>query len=261
MREIETEIMSIFLDSSKRPKNTPRHESAIIVMLENNYSPGKVKTGLQKLEDIGKLVSVKKEIEKVGEAKFYFLNLKNNHKKVQKIQKKIDSASKWIKRYSNHKVTRMIGEHLHDVVKTELRIQGFEIKGEKTRRYQDKEWRENNETLDIIAKHKIKNLAIGVEIKNMLYPVPISEVVSKIEMCNYLGIKPVFACRWLESHRSELLSNGGFLWQFKKQLYPRGQEKFVEALGKRFKFPVEVNSELPTKSIEEFEEWIQSFDD
>lgn len=252
-------MLSVFLDSSKRPKITPRHESALIVLLEDYCSPNKVKTDLQKLEEIRVLSSIKKKINKVGTAKFYFLSKYNNKLSIQKIQDKIDRTAKWIEKYSKNKVTKMVGDHLHDVVKAELRIQGFEIVAEKTRKYQNKEWTKTNHTLDIIAKHKTRNLTIGVEIKNMLYLIPISEVLIKIEMCEYFGITPVFACRWLEPHRKEILAKNGFLWQFKKQLYPRGQEKFVDILRKRFKFPVEVNSELPPTSIKEFENWIQSF--
>lgn len=258
MDEVEKRVFSIFLDTSKRPKITPRHESSIITMLEDDYSPGKVKVGLQNLEESGILVSKKKEIEKVGEAKFYFLS-RYNGASIQKIQEKIDRAAKWIKKYSNNKVTKMLGDHLHDVVKTELRVQGFEIIGEKIRKYREKEWTKTNQTLDIIATHKARNLTIGVEIKNMLYLAPISEISEKIDMCDYFGITPVFGCRWLEPHRNEIASRGGFLWQFKKQLYPRGQEKFVEALRKRFKFPVEVSSELPPMAIKQFEEWVQTF--
>jgi len=259
MEEIEERILAIFFDSSKRPKSTPRHESAIMVMLEDDYSPGKVRTGLKKLENSGKLVSMKKGIEKVGEAKFYYLKQYDDFVLKQKTQKRVNNAAKWITKYSNKKVTKMVGDHLHDVVKAELRAQGFEIRGEKTKKYQGKEWPKTNETLDIIAKHRTRNLTVGIEIKNMLYLVPISEIISKIEICNYLGIKPVFACRWLEPHRNELVKRGGFLWQFKKQLYPRGQENLVEALRKRFKFPVEVSSELPPVSIKEFKSWMKIF--
>ena len=258
MDEVEKRVLSIFLDTSKRPKITPRHESSIITMLENDYSPGKVKVGLQKLEEAEILASVKKEIVKIGEAKFYFLK-PHDDAAIQKIREKIDRAAKWIKKYSNNKVTRMLGDHLHDIVKAELRAQGFEIIVEKSRKYQEKEWTKTNQTLDIIAKHTARNLTIGVEIKNMLYPAPISEISTKIDMCDHFGITPVFACRWLEPHRNKIMSRGGFLWQFKKQLYPRGQEKFVEVLRKRFKFPVEVNSELPIAAIKEFEDWIQTF--
>ena len=259
MEEVEQKAYAVFLDSSKRPKITPRHESAIIVMLENEYAPWRVKTALQKLENEKHLVSIKKEIDCVGEARFYFLRQYGDETSIQKIQKKIDVSARWIRKYSDNEVTNMTGHHLHDIVKAELRAQGFEITSEDTKKYLEIEWPETKQTLDIIAKHKIRNLTIGVEIKNTLRPVPISEISEKIQICQHLGITPVFACRWLEPYRDGIESKGGFLWQFKKQMYPKGQERFVETLRKRFKFPVEVNSELPPTAIKEFENWIQKF--
>jgi len=259
MEEVEKKVCAVFLDSSKRPKITPRHESAIIVMLENNYAPWKVKAALQKLENDGYLVSIKKEIKNVGEARFYCLSQHGDEASIQKIQKKIAVSAKWIRKYSDNEVTNMTGGHLHDVVKAELRAQGFEITSEDTKKYLEIEWPETKQTLDIIAKHKIRNLTIGVEIKNTLRPVPISEISEKIQICQHFGITPVFACRWLEPYRDEIESNGGFLWQFKKQLYPRGQERFVDTLRKRFKFPVEVNSQIPAVAVQEFENWMQKF--
>jgi hypothetical protein len=259
VEESEKKVFSIFFDSSKRPKITPRHESAIMVMLEGSYAQWRVKTALEKLEESGHLVSIKKEIQDVGEARFYFLSHYGDGSSIEKIQKKIDVSSSWIKKYSDNEITDMLGGHLHDVVRAELRAQGFEIKAEKTKKYLDTEWPKSNQTIDIIAKHKTRNLAIGVEIKNTLSLVPISEISEKIKICKHLGITPVFACRWLEPHRDEIENNGGFLWQFKKQLYPKGQKKFVETIRKRFKFPVEVNSELPTTAVKEFEKWIEKF--
>ena len=90
-------------------------------MLEGGYTPGKVKAGLQRLIDSKKLAFMKKSIEKVGEAKFYYLEQYNNSVSKNRIQKKIESTAEWIKKYSETKRTKMLGDHLHDVVKAELR--------------------------------------------------------------------------------------------------------------------------------------------
>lgn len=256
VREIEERTYRLFLDSSKRPKVTPRHESAIMVNLEDEYPPWRVRTALENLERTNHLVSIKKRIEKVGAARFYFLDRYNKEASIEKIQKKIDISASWIKKYSDIRITDMIGAHLHDIVRAELRAQGFRIIGEKTKKYNKKVW-PKKQTLDIIAEHKMQKLAIGVEIKNTFRLPPIAIISTKIDMCHYLGITPVFACRWLQPHRSKIEKEGGFLWQFKKQMYPRGQEEFVEILRRRFKFPIEVNSQLPDFAIQEFEKWVK----
>ena len=258
--EVQNEIKKIFFDNSGRPKITPRHESAILVKMEERFSPTNVRTALQKLERNEILVSRKKIIENVGTAKFYFLKKFDTKNMKKKIEEKIANYAYWIGRYSNNRVTKMIGDHLHDVVKLEIRAQGFEILDEKNvKKFGEKKWK-GHESLDLLARHKAKKFVIGVEIKNMLYPPPKSEVSTKIEMCKYFGIIPVFACRWMEIHREEIMTNGGFLWQFKNQLYPRGQEEFVKTVKKRFLLPVEVNSGLPSSAIKEFENWMSEQD-
>ncbi len=253
----EEKIREIFLDSFGRVKITPRHESAIQVMLENEFSPSQVKTGLARLEDVGFLGSEKIIEDDAILAKFYF---PKKFEENGKIKEKINRSVYWIRRYSDVNVIKMIGDHLHDVVKSELRAQNFSILNEKNvKEYNGKRWR-GNENLDIIAVHKEKtHLVIGVEIKNTLYPPPKSEITLKMEMCRFLGIVPVFACRWLEIYRNTITEQGGFLWQFKNQLYPRGQEAFVETIRKRFKLPVSVSPSLPINAVDEIEKWISQF--
>jgi len=258
-KDIEHEILDLFVDKSNRPKKTPRHESAIQIMLERTYSSGKVKNALRKLEEAGNLDSKKHYIEGVGEAKFYYSKKLNQRFVLTQIPQKMKNMSYWISRYSNIKTVRMLGEHLHYLVKGELRAQGFEIIEEKfVRMYREKEWIRSRHTLDLIAENKRKNMVIAVEIKNMLTPTPKNEVITKLEMCKHLGVIPIFACRWMEGYRIEIEESGGFLWQFKKQLYPFGQESLVEEIKKRFNLPVKIAGEIPEESINEFHDWLNN---
>ena len=139
--------------------------------------------------------------------------------------------------------------------------QNFQILNEKdVKEFEGKKWTKTPHSLDIIAQHKQKKyLKIGVEVKNTLYPTTSKREISiKIDMCRYFGIKPVFATRWLEMHRELITKNVGFLWQFEKQLYPRGQEGFVRSIQSKFKLPIVVDANLPDKAIKEIEKWIEN---
>ncbi len=124
------------------------------------------------------------------------------------------------------------------------------------REFNRKPWIESKHSLDVIARHKRKNLIIGVEVKNRLYLTPIKEIAIKIRMCNHFGITPVFAGRWMEPHRKFIEENNGFLWQFKHQLYPSGHEDFVNIIKKRFKFSVFVSEKIPYPAKKEFSDFI-----
>ncbi len=259
--ELKKRIIELFFDSSNRPKKTPRHESTIQIMLETRYSASQVKNALNNLEESRILQSSKYDIRDVGTAKFYFpsrLPIKFIEKNMVK---KIENMGYWISRYSDVKTSKMVGDHLHYLVKNELRANGFEILKEKqVRSHRGKEWFRTRHTLDIIAEHKIKKITVGVEIKNMLSQTPKSEIVTKLEMCKMLGIYPIFACRWQEIHRDIIQKEEGLLWQFKQQIYPFGQENQVSELQKRFEFPIVVKGELPEESRETIQRWIDRFE-
>lgn len=260
MDKLQKSILSMFIDSSNRPKKTPIHESAIQVRLEDNHLLWKVSYSLEKLENLGILNSVTHEIPNSKKAKFYFATklLKISNK--NEIEKKIRSSAYWINRYSDPKITSMLGEHLRNLVVSELRAHGFKIKeGKDLRTYRKKNWEKSKEGLDIIAKNSAKKLAIGVEVKNMLYLPPKKEIESKIKMCETLGLTPIFACRWIKPYKKEISAKGGFAWQFKYQLYPLGQKPFVEIIRKRFQLPLQVRGELPKNAVKKLELWLKSY--
>ncbi|MCE2507176.1 MAG: hypothetical protein J4F36_12080 [Nitrosopumilaceae archaeon] len=257
---LKLEIIQLFFDNSNRPKKTPRHESSIQIMLEKKFSSSQVKNGLSELEVHGILNSIKYNIKGVGDAKFY-LSGKLPIEYVEKIiPGKIEKSAYWIARYSDVKTIKMLGEHLHYLVKNELRANGFKVLQEKqVNSYKGREWSRSKHTLDIIAEHQTKQIVVGVEIKNMLTQTPKSEVVTKLEMCKVLGIYPIFASRWQEIHRQIIENEGGLLWQFKEQIYPFGQEVLVSELQKRFGFPVIVKGELPEEAKNSLKKWINRF--
>ena len=142
LNNVEKSILYLFYDSSLRPKKTPRHEMVILVKLEEEHSPWRVKTALRNLEKKNILNNMKKKILGLGTVKFYFLkNMKDES--TQDIQKKINVTIKWIKKYSDNKKRTMVGQHLHDVVKAEIRAHGFEIIGEHTNEFNGKKWKNN----------------------------------------------------------------------------------------------------------------------
>jgi len=52
-------------------------------------------------------------------------------------------------------------------------------------------------------------------VKNTLPYIPRDEFVIKLKMCKFLGLKPVFAVRWMpKSYIYEAYTKGGFGWLF-----------------------------------------------
>ncbi len=258
-KSLEDDVKGLFIDDFNRPKRKPMHETAIQIAMEYKYDHKRTSYALRQLENHNILFSIKQKIEGIGNIRFFMVNNQNTLKNQDRLMKKISNYSYWIKRYSDYNITKMLGAHLHALVKAELQAEGFKIINEYTSQFKENKW-PGRETLDIIAEHSNHHLPIGVEVKNMLSLIPHAEVSKKIEICNFLGVKPVFACRWIEPYRKKIQENLGFAWQFKNQIYPLGQESFVKELRKRFNFPVEVASELPNENILEFKEWLENIE-
>lgn len=256
--EVLNDVKFFFFDNFNRPNKTPLHSSSIQRRLEEKYNSWIVIDALKKLVTDKVLLVQKQKTNYAGTVHFYYPNrlISTSNNKIE-ITKKIKRISRHIDRYSRPKNTDMLGRYLHALVRKELKIHGFEILSEgKAKSYENEMWKDTEHSLDIIARHSKKKLGIGVEIKNTLDPLEKEELKTKMKICKKIGLVPVFACRWLEPYRKEIIRNGGFPWQFKTQLYPIGCEQFVEEMKKKFRFPIEVRSEIPEESINDLEDWL-----
>ena len=93
--------------------------------------------------------------------------------------------------------------------------------------------------------------------KNTLPIIEREELDIKLEICDYLGIRPVFAVRWIKPYIEYIRRRGGFSWVFKTQIYPPGFEELTKLLYKRLGLPVTVRTDLPEKSVRLFQIWTE----
>ncbi|MCP8314245.1 MAG: hypothetical protein H3Z53_07740, partial [archaeon] len=127
------------------------------------------------------------------------------------------------------------------------------------REYKGKIWTQTAHDLDFVVEYKNGQLALGVEVKNTLSVMPRDEIDVKIRICDFLGIKPVFAIRWVKPHVEEIKNRGGFAWMFKTQIYPPGYEDLVRQIFKKMGLPVTVRTDLPPKTILPFQRKIKEW--
>jgi len=81
---------------------------------------------------------------------------------------------------------------------------GFSLYGRNINEYKGKKWTETEHNLDFIFEKDSK--VYGVEVKNALGYMDKEEIDIKIELCEYLGLRPVFAVRmfpksWIDEIR------------------------------------------------------------
>jgi len=266
-----------FITQRNEPRKTPFYQSQLQIFYERDFFSWVVSDALKELVKEGFLTKITEtDIPNFQKLRFltkmsFYVNSEavNTEEELKKAKEKMFKISKVVDGYSDPAISKTLGDHLEVLVKQELRAQGFEIAGEHTNRFDDKKWTETKHDLDFIAVHRNGKLKVGVEVKNTLSVIPPDEIDIKIKICEYLGIVPIFAVRWIKPYFYCISNQGGFCWMFKTLCYPLGFESFTEELygrlsdldktdsvGHKLEFPINVRKELPEKSVEKLEEWI-----
>ena len=251
------EILSLFQDSYYRPLRKPYYIRQIHVLLENQFFPWIVSHALDRLEAQHDLVKMKYTSRAKRKLVFYYHGKLNDPSYLPTMTTHIKSASNLVDRYATPRISRYLGKHLEALVKAELRAQQFNIVSMNSNSFNNKRWTKSNHNLDFIAEHESGNLNIGVEVKNTLGLIERKELDIKLEMCKHLGIRPVFAVRWIKPYTQIIAKhNDGFSWVFKTQIYPLGLEELTVDLYKKLQLPVNVRTDLPPKSVQLFKRWV-----
>lgn len=130
----------------------------------------------------------------------------------------------------------------------------FLMKGRDVKEYKDKTWRATGHDMDFIFEKD--NIAYGVEVKNTLGYMSHKELVGKIKMCKYLGLRPVFVARMLpRTWIHEINVAGGFGLILKYQLYPISHKELARKVSKVLGLPVDTPRMLADGTMERFMKW------
>jgi hypothetical protein len=82
------------------------------------------------------------------------------------------------------------------------------------------------------------------------------ELVTKIRLCDHLGIRPVFVCRMLpKTWVNEVNSAGGFALILGFQLYPITHQKLARRVREELGLPVDTPRSLQEGTVDRFMRW------
>ncbi len=256
-RYAKVAVMELFEDRYGRAKRKPYYVAQIKTLLETNFSDDVVYQAIMQLVGEHRLSKTTADTKYAQKIVFLYNTKFDNPTFKHSCDMHVKSTCKLIDKYSNPDVSKQYGEYLESLVKAELQKQGFTIVGVHTNKYKNKKYSKSNNNLDFIAEHRSGRLTIGVEVKNTISMVDKKEVDIKVQMCDFLGITPVFATRWLEPYTKLIDDKGGFSWTFKTQLYPPYVNALTKTLSKRLHLPVNVETKLPPESVQLFHNWVK----
>lgn len=142
-----------------------------------------------------------------------------------------------VAKYDSEEVSKDLGDHLESLVKHELRANQLHIDSVHSRFYKGQEWTYTEHTLDIIADYE-NGPAFGVEVKNQLASIERKELSIKLEMCKYLGLKPIFIVRYMPWDYVPLVTaRQGLVLTLGDQLYPLGYRKLCREIQAKLSLP------------------------
>ncbi|MBJ9756644.1 hypothetical protein [Burkholderia cepacia] len=148
----------------------------------------------------------------------------------------------------------MQGEHL--VLAAFARRQ-FLLLSEESRSYKGVEWTETGHDLDFIFEKG--GMGYGVEVKNTLGYLDVSEFVTKIRMARHIGVRPVFAVRALPKTWAEVLIRaGGYAMIMGFQFYPWTHKDLADSIREKLLLPVDTPKRIEVGTMLRFERWIES---
>jgi hypothetical protein len=156
-----------------------------------------------------------------------------------------------VEEYSDPNIGGAVG--LHGELEGFARCQ-FVMRGRNTREYEGTSWIGSGHNLDFIFERDGE--AYGVEVKNTLGYMDYEEFRMKIGLCQFLGIRPVFACRMLpRTWTTELISAGGYGMIMKYQLYPWTHKELAKRVAGELDLPVDAPKALYEGTMHRFLEW------
>jgi hypothetical protein len=218
------------------------------VKLEKKYFHWVTNNALVGLVKMGYLHDIRLERDS-GTSTRYFIHHSNRYPK-----RDIKKIEEIITEYSQDHITRSCGSRAEDLFCNALALHKYEPIARKVKEHNGKKWEKSGHDLDYMFYKD--NIFYGCEIKNTLGYIEKDELDIKLEMCGYLGVKPLFIMRFAPKTYNKLINEfGGYSMIFETQIYELSQIELVEKIKQNLGLPVICSRYIPDGIIERFEKW------
>jgi len=169
-------------------------------------------------------------------------------------RRQIRATLSLIGEFSDPVFTRALGQHGELLADAGFAHTGFRIRQRKVRAVGEKHWTKSNHDLDRVVERD--GVLYGVEIKNQLGYIDQTEFQTKLEMCEFFEIRPMFIARMMpRNYISQTASAGGFSLLMKNQHYPLMSHDLARRVKATLNLPVFCIAELPDTTLKRFENW------
>ena len=161
-----------------------------------------------------------------------------------------------VEAYAQPAITEALGLHGELMALEGFARCQFVLHGRDTRAYGGTQWQASEHNLDFIFARD--GVVYGVEVKNALGYMDYEEFRIKLELCQALGLRPVFVVRMLpRSWMQELIERGGYGMILKYQLYPWSHRDLARQVAQELGLPVDAPRALAEGTLARFLRWHQ----
>jgi len=168
--------------------------------------------------------------------------------------RRANTVEKLVMRFSDPQFTNGLGRHGETMFDAALPRGGFMPCAKNVKAWNGKAWLKTDHDLDRVFTRDGVNY--GIEIKNTLSYIDRFEMRTKLDMCDFLGLVPLFIMRMAPaSYIEEIRSRGGYSLIFEWQLYPFGYEKFAAEVREQLGLKVDSPRAIQEGTIQRVANW------
>jgi hypothetical protein len=158
--------------------------------------------------------------------------------------------------FSEPGFTHALGQHGEMLADIGFADIGFRVLARTVREVDGRVWTATGHNLDRLIVREADGVRYGVEIKNTLPYIDLTEFQVKIAMCRHFGVRPLFITRMMpRNYNFTLIGEGGFSLILGTQHYPLMAEDLARRVRARLNFPVACIRQLPDTALKRFHDW------
>lgn len=219
---------------------TVRHEKTWFHWITNR--------ALRTLSEAGEIGDERRELATGGEIHLMW------HRSYRYHRREAAEVTKLVEEYADPNIGAALGLQGEALVLDGFASRQFVMYDREVREYQGREWTETEHDLDFIFERD--GIAYGVEVKNKLQYMDRGEMLTKIRLCQAIGVRPVIVARMLPgTWIIELAKQGGFALVLGYQLYPWANRDLAARVRQNLGLPVDTPRRLEAGTMQRFVNW------
>jgi hypothetical protein len=217
------------------------------IWLEKDFFHWITKKALNELVKEGRIKFVEEKLEH-HVAHFYY------PRKHRYPRRQIRETISLIAEFSDPTFTRALGHYGELLLDAGVATTGFRIVQKNVKSVDDRRWTETNHDLDRLIERD--GIRYGVEVKNQLGYIDQTEFQTKLRMCRYFRVRPMFVARMMpKNYIQEVFLAGGFSLVLGNQHYPLMAHDLAKRVREALALPVMTIQALPDTTLVRFERW------